>query len=199
MSLNSQQMNPKACEFTFSDNVRRVGGDDGRFAGFQHSRDGKVVVVTSYKEAIQTAQANIETGILIRTEGEGTPWNLQRIMGGNAEDRADAAAATVAAERKDDPIPFIPAEDERQQKEQEKKAVEQAAEQASSEKMQDAVKHVAGESGATHDEKQSRLPVPERGNDKSQDAVAEIARENLATDRMQQIEREMVRDKTLGE
>lgn len=186
-------------KFTFSDNVRRVGGDDGRFAGFQHSRDGKVVVVTSYSEAIQAAQANTETGILIRAEGEGIPWNLQRIMGGKAEDRADTAAATVAAERKDDPIPFIPAEDERRQKVQEKKAVEQAAEQASSEKMQDVVKYVAGESCATHDEKQSPLPVPDRGNDTSQDAVAEVARQNLVTDRMQQIERELVRDKTLGE
>lgn len=185
--------------FSFNECARHIGAKDGRFAGFQQSLDGNVIVVTSYNEAIEAAKKNPEVGILMRTEGEGVPWNLHRLLNGKVTDSAAANAIDVVAEHKEDPIPFIMSDKECLKDEVLKKAIELAALRKGSDKTQAAVSHVAGEIFTPSIEKGLLLSVPDRDKDNYHDAVAEVARKNLVQERIQQIERDMVRDKTLGE
>lgn len=179
----------------FSGNPRLIGGDDARFAALQQSQNGDVQIVASLTEGLNTARHNPETGVLIRLSGEGEPLNMQRIMGG--VNLRDVAEATQNAAKSDDPLPFIKDEDERRQQELEKRQDE--ATRKVSEGERDAVRNVANAEPPQKDEKELPLRVPEKEPDRSIDAVTQVAMENTVLDRMQQIERELVKDKTLGE
>ena len=179
----------------FSGNPRLIGGEDARFAALQQSRNGDVQIVTSLTDGLNTARHNPETGVLIRLSGEGEPLNMQRVMGGM--NLREVTEATQNAARTDDPLPFIKDEDERRQQELDKRQDE--ATRKVSEGERDAVRNIANAESPQTDEKELPLRVPKKETDRSMEAVAQVAMENTVMERMQQIERELVKDKTLGE
>lgn len=174
---------------------RLIGSEDARFAALQQSQNGDVQIVTSLTDGLNTARENPETGVLIRLSGEGELLNMKRVMGG--VNLRNVTEATQNDARNGDPLPFIKDEDERRQQALEKRQ-EEAARKVSGEER-DAVRNVANADALPDGEKDVPLQVPEKEADRSRDAVAQVAMENTLRDRMQQIERELVRDKTLGE
>ena len=152
--------------------TRRAGSEGGRFAGFQRSRDGSAVIADSWAAAEKAARENPATGVLIRLEGEGRPWNMTRILGGEVR----LALPADALARQKPPAPALPEalRREAEEKERAERALAQAAERTA----------------------RSRGPG---GRDRDQAAVREVARELSAAEQMRRIERELVKEREPGE
>lgn len=65
-----------------SDESRLRGSEDAQFAGLQASRNGQTLIADSAEAALQLAQENPESGVVIRLHGEERLLNAVRLTGG---------------------------------------------------------------------------------------------------------------------
>lgn len=185
-----------------SNEPRIMGSDDARFAGLQASRNGDTHVAGSIQEGQVLAHQYPDSGVLVRLNGEGTPHNLSRITGTTLA--TDAETLRQALPSDGEPLPFIPMHDEKQQAELEK-ALHAAAARPEDEKLRLAAKAACAglaKSGPEPDEKILSEAAGKRTDpaDLTADpAVMQIAAQERAATRLQQMERDIVIEKTFGE
>jgi len=181
---------------------RVMGSDDARFAGLQVSRNGDTHVAGSMPEGLALAHQHPDSGVLVRLSGEGAPHNLARITGSRLA--TDDDVLRQAQRPDDEPLPFIPPEDEKKQAELDKAAhaaavlpeeekVRLAAEGARAE-LATSVPDVDGK--ALSEAAKMRTEHPDFAKD---GAVLQVAAQERAATRLQQMEREIVIEKTFGE
>ncbi|MDX9500318.1 conjugative transfer relaxase/helicase TraI [Salmonella enterica] len=118
-----------------SDESRLRGGEDAQFAGLQASRNGQTLIADSAEAALQLAQQNPESGVVIRLHGEERLLNAARLTGGRITE-PDAVARTVrsvaeaeSAAKAEDPI-TLPPDEQQKLAEAQEKAARELAEQA---------------------------------------------------------------------
>lgn len=181
---------------------RFMGSEDARFAGLQASRNGDTHVAGSILEGQVLAHQYPDSGVLVRLSGEGTPHNLPRITGTTLA--TDAETLRQALPSDGEPLPFIPMYDEKQQAELEK-ALHAAAARPEDEKLRLAAEAACAglaKSGPEPDEKILSEAAGKRTDpaDLTADpAVMQIAAQERAVTRLQQMERDIVIEKTFGE
>ena len=118
-----------------SDESRLRGGEDAQFAGLQASRNGQTLIADSAEAALQLAQQNPESGVVIRLHGEERLLNAARLTGGRITE-PDEVARTVrtvadveAAAKAEDSI-TLPPDEQQKLAEAQEKAARELAEQA---------------------------------------------------------------------
>jgi len=113
-----------------SDESRLRGADDAQFAGLQVSRNGQTLMADSAEAALQLAQQNPESGVVIRLYGEERLLNAARLTGGRItvpeETESHIRAVAGAENRTEDPIGPIPDTQQKQAEALEKAAKELA-------------------------------------------------------------------------
>jgi len=223
--LNEVRLSEARSALSFSEGSRLLGGDVAQFAGLQASRNGETLMADSAEQALAFARDNPDSGVVIRLSGDerDTLLNAKRLTGGDivmpAVDDAVVQEAAMAAEEKDDPIPFIPDVPSRQAEARvQENAVQQVAERLKEERTlvpEDKPDLKAHEMpGLTQQEREQLRDVallPERDMD---DAVRDVALQSrdissLSRQQMERAEREFVieqpekvltlEEKTLGE
>lgn len=185
---------------------RLIGSEDARFAALQASQNGETRIAESMSKGLEVAFQNPESGVIIRLAGEGEPHNVQRITGkiivnDNAVKRAgDVNKVDGSGEYQLPPTP----EEKRQQEieEQTRKATElQEKVLTGAQKEDEVVRDVAKEAPSAG--RETKLPdtaVKDVGRDLDRDrAIARVAEDVKAFERFQQVEREILKDKTFGE
>lgn len=181
---------------------RVMGSDDARFAGLQVSRNGDTHVAGSMPEGLAIAHQHPDSGVLVRLSGEGTPHNLSRITGSRLA--TDDTMLRQAQQSGDEPLPFIPPEDEKKQAELEK-AAQAAAHLPDEEKLRMAAEAARVEQAKGVFESDGKIlseaagSVPVRDDLSHDRAVHQVAIQERAATRLQQLEREIVIEKTFGE
>lgn len=181
---------------------RVMGSDDARFAGLQVSRNGDTHVAGSIAEGLALAHQHPESGVLVRLSGEGTPHNLPRITGSRLA--TDDDVLRQAQQPESAPLPFIPLEDEKKQAELDK-AAQAAAVLPEEEKLRLAADAVRAEQAKSLHVPDSKALAEAAGKqsdpaDLSQDrAVMQVATQERSATKLQQLEREIIIEKTLGE
>jgi hypothetical protein len=183
-----------------------LGGEDARFAAFQASQNGETRIAENIGKAIEIAHQNPDSGVIIRLAGDGEPFNVQRITGKFIVN--EEAVRRVGDLKKVDgsgeyQLPPTP-EEKRQQEieEQTRKAAEQQEKDLTgAQKDHEVVRDVAKEGAAAG--REAKLPdsfVKDAGRDLDRDrAVERVADDVKAFERFQQVEREILKDKTFGE
>ncbi|QLK63909.1 conjugative transfer relaxase/helicase TraI (plasmid) [Enterobacteriaceae bacterium Kacie_13] len=181
---------------------RVMGNDDARFAGLQVSRNGDTHVAGSMAEGLALAHQHPDSGVLVRLAGEGTPHNLSRITGSRLA--TDEDTLRQAQQPESEPLPFIAPEDDKKQAALDK-AARDVAVLPEEEKVRLAaeaarVGQAKGQpelDGKALSEAAGRMPARD---DPSQDpAVQQVALQERTATRLQQMEREIVIEKTFGE
>lgn len=181
---------------------RIMGSDDARFAGLQASRNGDTHVAGSMPEGLAIAHQHPDRGVLVRLSGEGTPHNLSRITASHLA--TDDTMLRQAQQSGDEPLPFIPPEDEKKQAELEK-AAQAAAHLPDEEKLRMAAEAARVEQAKGVSEPDGKIlseaagSVPVRDDLSHDRAVHQVAIQERAATRLQQLEREIVIEKTFGE
>ncbi|MGK1957330.1 conjugative transfer relaxase/helicase TraI [Klebsiella pneumoniae] len=192
---------------------RIMGNEDARFVALQNSRNGESLLAGNMGEGVRMARDNPDTGVVVRLTGDDRPWNPGAITGG----RIWAEPAPVA------PVPqtgadiILPPEvlaqraaEEQQRREMEKQAEQTAREVAGEARKAgepaDRVKEVIGDviRGLERDRpgtEKTTLPDDPQFR-RQEEAIQQVASERLQRERLQAVERDMVRDlnreKTLG-
>ncbi|HGS6999434.1 TPA: conjugative transfer relaxase/helicase TraI domain-containing protein, partial [Klebsiella pneumoniae] len=191
---------------------RVMGNEDARFVALQGSRNGESLLAENMGEGVRMAREHPDSGVVVRLAGDDRPWNPGAITGGSLW--ADKIAQAPGADPVEIPLPLeVLAQkvaDEAQRQEVEKQAERTAREVAGEDDKQrgpegqvkavidDVIRGMAGQKMQGE-----RLTLPDdlEGREKAQ-AVQQVVSENLQRDRLQQMERDMVRDlnreKTLG-
>ncbi|WP_447867711.1 conjugative transfer relaxase/helicase TraI [Rahnella bonaserana] len=182
---------------------RIMGSDDARFAGLQVSRNGDTHVAGNIQEGLALARQHPDSGVLVRLSGSGIPHNLPRITGSRlATD--DDVLRQAQQQPESDPLPFIPSEDEKKQAELDK-AAQAAAVLPEEEKLRLAADAVREEQAKSLPEPDSKALAEAAGKhsdpaDLSQDrAVLQVANQERPATKLQQLEREIIIEKTFGE
>ncbi|THD53488.1 conjugative transfer relaxase/helicase TraI [Enterobacteriaceae bacterium ML5] len=181
---------------------RVMGSDDARFAGLQASRNGDTHVAGSMPEGLAIAHQHPDSGVLVRLSGEGTPHNLSRTTGSRLA--TDDTMLRQAQQSGDEPLPFIPPEDEKKQAELEK-AAQAAAHLPDEEKLRLAAEAARVEQAKGVSEPDGKIlseaagSVPVRDDLSHDRAVHQVAIQERAATRLQQLEREIVIEKTFAE
>jgi hypothetical protein len=200
--LDEVRFMPQGGGAWLDDAPRIMGSDDARFAGLQASRNGDTHVAASIQEGLAIAYQNPDSGVLIRLAGEGTPHNLPRITGTRLA--SDEETLRQALQQTDEPLPFIPSEDDKKQAELEK-ATQVAAVQPEEEKIRQAAESARAEQTAVVPELDGKafsdaaVRQPDRDDPARERAVSQVAAQMQTATRLQQIERDMVKEKTFGE
>ncbi|EHL9790951.1 AAA family ATPase, partial [Salmonella enterica subsp. enterica serovar Javiana] len=118
-----------------SEESRLRGGEDAQFAGLQASRNGQTLIADDAQTALQLAQANPESGVVIRLHGEDRLLNAARLTGGRITEPDEVArsvhrvADADAAAKTEDPI-ALPPDEQQKLAEAQEKAARELAEQA---------------------------------------------------------------------
>ncbi|MFK3707914.1 conjugative transfer relaxase/helicase TraI [Klebsiella sp. NPDC088457] len=192
---------------------RVMGNEDARFVALQNSRNGESLLAGNMREGVRIARDNPDSGVVVRLAGDDRPWNPGAITGGRVW--ADPLPV-VSPEAAGTDIPLPPevlaqrAAEEAQRREMETQAEQTAREVAgearkageSGERMKEVIGDVIR--GLEHDRPgEEKTALPDDPLTRQQEAaVQQVASENLQRDRLQQMERDMVRDlnreKTLG-
>lgn len=181
---------------------RVMGSDDARFAGLQVSRNGDTHVAGNIQEGLALARQHPDSGVLVRLTGSGIPHNLPRITGSHLA--MDDEALRQAQQPESEPLPFIPSEDEKKQAALDK-AAQAAAVLPEEEKLRLAADAVRTEQAKSLPEPDSKALAEAAGKhsdpaDLSQDrAVLQVAIQEWSATKLQQLEREIIIEKTLGE
>lgn len=192
---------------SLSDEGRVLGSNEARFAGLQVSRNGQTRLADDIPSGLALAREYPDTGILVRLTGDEIPLNVKRLTGGTLVNNAPVPADVLKPHPQDDPIPFIP--NERQQMEAER---ERLVREAAEGKAQDSLPVVPVAEKMPDDERELKRVAEQLQAQEPRDVVSEmvnrdLARSPLQRERMQQLEREWVKqpekditlEKTLGE
>lgn len=191
---------------------RVMGNEDARFVALQGSRNGESLLAENMGEGVRVAREHPDSGVVVRLAGDDRPWNPGAITGGGIW--ADKITQAPGADPVEIPLPpevlAQKVADEAQRQEVEKQAERTAREVAGEDDKQRGpegqVKTVIddvirGMEGQKTQGERLTLPDDLEGREKAQ-AVQQVVSENLQRDRLQQMERDMVRDlnreKTLG-
>jgi conjugative transfer relaxase protein TraI len=181
---------------------RVMGSEDARFAGLQVSRNGDTHVAGSMAEGLTLAHQNPDSGVLVRLAGDGIPHNLPRITGSRLA--TDDDVLRQARQPDSEPLPFIPPESEKKQAELEK-AAQSAATFSEDEKLRLAAETARAELAKSAPDADGKI-LSDAANmhtgqpDFAKDsAIQQVATQELAVLRLQQMEREIVIEKTFGE
>jgi DnaJ-class molecular chaperone len=176
-----------------------MGSDDARFAGLQVSKNGETHVAATIQTGLQLAHDNPDSGVLIRLAGEGLPSNINRITGNIIvpEDNTTRQAQTTTEE----PLPFIPDDAEKRAAELDKQAREVIPQSPEKEKEQQLIEKVAELRATTSEDILKSFNTESlRKEDLSLDkAIENVARAEMPQERLQQLERDIMKQKTLGE
>ncbi|QZY83050.1 conjugative transfer relaxase/helicase TraI (plasmid) [Klebsiella sp. CTHL.F3a] len=192
----------------------RVMGDvSARFVALQNSRNGESLLAGNMGEGVRLARDNPDTGVVVRLTGDDRPWNPGAMTGGRVW--ADPVPAESLSHAGTD-IPLPPevlaqrASEEVQRQEMEKQAEQTAREVAGEARKAgdpgDRVKEVIGDviRGLERDRPDTeKTALPDDPQTRRQEAaIQQVASEHLQRERLQAVERDMVRDlnreKTLG-
>lgn len=198
----------------FSGEGRVKGSGDAQFVALQGSRNGESLLADNMQDGVRIARDNPDSGVVVRIAGEGRPWNPGAITGGRVwgdipdssvqpgAGNGEPVTAEVLAQRQAEEA--IRRETERRADEIVRKMAENKPDLPDG-KTEQAVREIAGQERDRADITEREAALPEsvlRESQREQEAVREVARENLLQERLQQIERDMVRDlqkeKTLG-
>ncbi|WP_200780732.1 conjugative transfer relaxase/helicase TraI [Klebsiella oxytoca] len=192
---------------------RIMGDETARFVALQNSRNGESLLAGNMGEGVRLARDNPDTGVVVRLAGDDRPWNPGAITGGRvwADPLPNLPLPDTSAD-----IPLPPdvlaqrAAEEAQRREMERQT-EQATREVAGESRkagepEDRVKEVIGDviRGLERDRPgEDRTVVPDDPQTRRQEAaIQQVASESLQRERLQQMERDMVRDlnreKTLG-
>ncbi len=184
---------------------RIMGNEDARFVALQNSRNGESLLAGNMGEGVRMARDNPDTGVVVRLAGDDRPWNPGAMTGG----RVWAEPAPVA------PVPqagadiILPPEvlaqraaEEQQRREMEKQAEQTAREVAGEARKAgepaDRVKEVIGDviRGLERDRPGTeKTTLPDDPQFRRQEAaIQQVASESLQRERLQAVERDMVRD-----
>lgn len=192
---------------------RIMGDETARFVALQNSRNGESLLAGNMGEGVRTARDNPDSGVIVRLAGDDRPWNPEAITGGRIW--ADPLPNTPLPDTGTD-IPLPPevlaqrAAEEAQRREMEKQAEQAAREVAGEEKKAgepgDRIKEVIGDviRGLERDRPgEEKTPLTDDPQTRRQEAaIQQVASESLQRERLQEMERDMVRDlnreKTLG-
>ena len=192
---------------------RVMGNEDARFVALQNSRNGESLLAENMGEGVRVARDNPDSGVVVRLAGDDRPWNPGAITGGRVW--ADPLPV-VSPEAAGTDIPLPPdvlaqrAAEEAQRQNMEKQAEQTAREVAGDGRKagepEDRVKEVIGDviRGLERNKPgEEKITLPDDPLTRKQDAaVQQVAQESLQRERLQQMERDMVRDlnreKTLG-
>lgn len=181
---------------------RVMGSDDARFAGLQVSRNGDTHVAGNIQEGLALACQHPDSGVLVRLSGSGIPHNLPRITGSHLA--TDDEVLRQAQQPESEPLPFIPSEDEKKQAALDK-AAQAAAVLPEEEKLRLAADAVRAEQAKSLPEPDSKALAEAAGKQSdpanlSQDrAVLQVANQERLATKLQQLEREIIIEKTFGE
>ncbi|HCB1588041.1 TPA: conjugative transfer relaxase/helicase TraI [Citrobacter freundii] len=181
-----------------SDESRLRGGEDAQFAGLQASRNGQTLIADSAEAALQLAQQNPESGVVIRLHGEERLLNAARLTGGRITE-SDEVARTVrsvaeaeSAAKAEDPI-TLPPDEQQKLAEAQEKAARELAEQA----RQDLLPAVPGEESSrpepllSADEERRLRDGAARGERELDEAIQEAVADGRGI--RQQVREQMLR------
>ena len=186
----------------FSGEGRVKGSGDAQFVALQGSRNGESLLADNMQDGVRIARDNPDSGVVVRITG-GRVWgdipdNSVQPGAGNGE----PVTAEVLAQRQAEEA--IRRETERRADEIVRKMAEEKPDLPDG-KTEQAVREIAGQERdrAAITEREAALPESVlREPQREREAVRAVARENLLQERLQQMERDMVRDlqkeKTLG-
>ncbi len=176
-----------------------MGSEDARFAGLQVSRNGETHVAATIQTGLQLAHDNPDSGVLIRLSGEGLPSNINRITGSLIVPEEDTARQAQAPA--EEPLPFIPDEAAKRAAELDKQAREIVHPSPEKEKQQQLIEKVAELRASTPEDILKSFNTESlRKEDLSLDrAIEDVARAEMPHERLQQLERDIVKQKTFGE
>lgn len=191
---------------------RIMGNEEARFVALQESRNGESLLAGSMGDGVRIARDNPDSGVVVRLAGDDRPWNPGAITGGRVW--GDSIAVEPVSSGADITLPpdllARKAAEELQRREMEKRAQETARELTGEQRKQgeageqirdiitDVVRDLAQQKGQGE-----RLPLPDEPENRLRnEAVQKVVADNQQQERLQQIERDMVRDltreKTLG-
>lgn len=192
---------------------RVMGHEDARFVALQNSRNGESLLAGNMGEGVRMARDNPDSGVVIRLSGDDRPWNPEAITGG----RVWADPTPVVPVPQDGADILLPpdvlaqrAAEEALRRELEKQAEQTARDVAGEERHAgepgERVKEAIGDviRGLERDRPgEEKTALPEDPQTRRQEAaIQQVASESLQRERLQQMERDMVRDlnreKTLG-
>ncbi|EAQ5803251.1 hypothetical protein LC76_19775 [Salmonella enterica] len=191
---------------------RVMGNEEARFVALQGSRNGESLLAGNMGEGVRIARDNPDSGVVVRLAGDDRPWNPGAITGGRVWGDIDAVVTGGSSAN----IPLPPdliaqkTAEELQRQQIEKQAQETARELTGEKRKQDEVGEqikdiitdvVRGLARQKGQHERFQLP-DEPENRLRNEAVQKVVADNQQQDRLQQIERDMVRDltreKTLG-
>ncbi|MBX8921088.1 MobF family relaxase [Klebsiella michiganensis] len=192
---------------------RVMGNEDARFVALQGSRNGESLLAGNMGEGVRVARDNPDSGVVVRLAGDDRPWNPGAITGGRVW--ADPIPV-VSPEAAGTDIPLPPevlaqraaeeAQRQNMEKQTEQTAREVAGDGRKAGESEDRVKEVIGDviRGLEREKPgEEKMTLPDDPQTRKQEAaVQQVAQESLQRERLQQMERDMVRDlnreKTLG-
>lgn len=178
---------------------RVMGSEDARFAGLQASRNGETHVAASISEGQALAHQYTDSGVLVRLSGVGTPHNLPRITGIILATNVELLRQVLLPDS--EPQLYISSEDKKGQAEI-KKALQVAIISPDEEKIQQVAETQLAKSLPEQPDKilyTAAGNVPLRENYAQECALHDVARQENAAARLQQLERDINKEKTLGE
>ncbi|WP_227636348.1 conjugative transfer relaxase/helicase TraI [Klebsiella michiganensis] len=192
---------------------RIMGDETARFVALQSSRNGESLLAGNMGEGVRTARDNPDSGVIVRLAGDDRPWNPEAITGGRVW--ADPLPNTPLPDTGTD-IPLPPdvlaqrAAEDAQRREMERQTEQASREVAGEERKAgepgERVKEVIGDviRGLERDRPgEEKTPLTDDPQTRRQEAaIQQVASESLQRERLQEMERDMVRDlnreKTLG-
>ncbi|HCR1107279.1 TPA: conjugative transfer relaxase/helicase TraI [Klebsiella aerogenes] len=191
---------------------RVMGNEEARFVALQGSRNGESLLAGNMGEGVRIARDNPDSGVVVRLAGDDRPWNPGAITGGRVWGDTDGVVTGGSSAN----IPLPPdllaqkTAEELQRQQIEKQAQETARELTGEQRKQDEAGEqikdiitdvVRGLERQKGQDERFQLP-DEPENRLRNEAVQKVVADNQQQDRLQQIERDMVRDltreKTLG-
>ncbi len=191
---------------------RVMGNEDARFVALQGSRNGESLLAANMGEGVRVARDYPDSGVVVRLAGDDRPWNPGAITGGGVW--ADKIALAPGADPVEVPLPsevLAQRAAEEAQRQQVEKQAEQTAREVAGEgrkagEPEERVKEVIGDviRGLERDRPGAENTIlPDDPQTRRQEAaVQQVVSESLQRERLQQMERDMVRDlnreKTLG-
>ena len=185
---------------------RIMGNEEARFVALQGSRNGESLLAGNMGEGVRIARDNPDSGVVVRLAGDDRPWNPGAITGGRVWDDTDGVVTGGSSAN----IPLPPdllaqkTAEELQRQQIEKQAQETARELTGEQRKQDEVGEqikdiitdvVRGLDRQKGQHERFQLP-DEPENRLRNEAVQKVVADNQQQDRLQQIERDMVRDLT---
>jgi plastocyanin len=182
---------------------RVMGSEAATFAGLQVSRNGESLLAADMPAALKLARENPHSGVVVRLPGsEGRPWNPGAITGGRiwADGVSnDVVTGTQHGEKLPPEVVAQQAQAEQQRREMEERAAQAVREMArggdKGREGTDPVREVARELERTQEPTPDAVRVLDNHEERRRDnAVAQVANENVQRERLQQMEREVVRD-----